>query len=302
MFGVQQHTRQSLGSDFVVFPTPTMAEIYADSTQSTPVVFVLTTGADPTGMLLRFCQEMGMESSLGVISLGQGQGPKAQKMIDEATKKGPWVLLQNCHLAKSWMPSLEKICEGFEESTMIHKDFRLFLTSMPADYFPVPILQNGVKLTIEPPKGLRANLLRSLAVTTDEVLASSPKEVEWRRLQFGLKFFHGIVQERRKFGPLGWNIRYEFNDSDLETSTVITKNMLEIDGDVPWDTLAFVIGQINYGGRVTDDWDRRLIMAILDQYVNLKLLEDDYTFSPSGIYRCPEGCSTMSLEDWKDYV
>merc|ERR1719183_3269534 len=109
---------------------------------------------------------------------------------------------------------------------MIHKDFRLYLTSMPNDYFPVPVLQNGVKLTIEPPKGLRANILKSLNVCTDEVLASSPKETEWRRLQFGLKFFHAVVQERRKFGPLGWNIRYEFNDSDLETSSQITQNML----------------------------------------------------------------------------
>merc|ERR1719160_1209839 len=127
-------------------------------------------------MLLRFADEMGATETLGVISLGQGQGPKAQKMIDEACKKGTWVLLQNCHLAKSWMGSLEKICEGFEESTMIHKDFRLFLTSMPASYFPVAVLQNGVKLTIEPPKGLRANMLKSLAVCTDDVLSDSPKE------------------------------------------------------------------------------------------------------------------------------
>jgi dynein heavy chain len=200
------------------------------------------------------------------------------------------------------MPSLEKLCEGFEESTMIHKDFRLFLTSMPADYFPVPILQNGVKLTIEPPKGLRANVLRSLNTTTDEILGSSPKEVEWRRLQFGLKFFHAIVQERRKFGPLGWNIRYEFNDSDLETSTTITKNMLDIDGDIPWDTLLFVIGHINYGGRVTDDKDRRLILAILEQYVSPQLLDPSYEFSNSGNYKCPPNSDTATTEGFIEFV
>jgi dynein heavy chain len=239
---------------------------------------------------------------MGKISLGQGQGPKAAKLIDEACKKGTWVLLQNCHLAKSWMPQLEKIAEGFEESTMIHKDFRLFLTSMPADYFPVPILQNGVKLTIEPPKGLRANLLRSLLVTTDEMLNDSPKQEEWRRLQFGLKFFHGIVQERRKFGPLGWNIRYEFNDSDLETSTVITKNMLDMDGDIPWDTLLFVIGHINYGGRVTDDKDRRCLLAILEQYVTPQILDPTYEFSQSGTYKCHPNSGTANVEQWMDFV
>lgn len=302
IFAVQEHTRRSLGEDFIIFPSPQMPEVYADSTRSTPIVFVLSTGADPTDMLLRFAKEMGMADTMGKISLGQGQGPKAQKLIEESCKKGTWVLLQNCHLAKSWMPSLEKICEGFEESTMIHKDFRLFLTSMPADYFPVPILQNGVKLTIEPPKGLRANLVRSLLTTTDEILCDSPKEMEWRRIQFGLKFFHGVVQERRKFGPLGWNIRYEFNDSDLETSTTITKNMLELEGDIPWDTLLFVIGHINYGGRVTDDKDRRCLLAILEQYVSPSITDPEYVFSISGLYKCPPDSDTATAEGFREFT
>jgi len=302
LFGVQEHVRRSFGEDFIIFPSALMSEVYADSSRSTPIVFVLSTGADPTSMLLRFADSMGMADTLGVISLGQGQGPKAQKMIDESCKKGTWVLLQNCHLAKSWMPTLEKICEGFEESNMIHRDFRLYLTSMPADYFPVPILQNGVKLTIEPPKGLRANLIRSFQTVTDELLSDSPKQAAWRRIGFGLKFFHAIVQERRKFGPLGWNIRYEFNDSDLETSTTITKNMLELEGDVPWDTLLFVIGHINYGGRVTDDKDRRCLLTILEKYVNPEVLDPAYEFSQSGTYKCPLNSDDCSVEEFRSFI
>ena len=63
-----------------------------------------------------------------------------------AHAKGFWVLLQNCHLSISWMPQLEQICEGL--NTGMHKDFRLWLTSMPTESFSIPILQNSIKMTI----------------------------------------------------------------------------------------------------------------------------------------------------------
>ena len=57
------------------------------------------------------------------------------------------------------MTSLEEIVSRFgDETNEINSDFRLFLTSMPANYFPVSILQNGLKLTTEPPRGLKANI------------------------------------------------------------------------------------------------------------------------------------------------
>eukprot|EP00494_Astrolonche_serrata_P006994 UN07019 len=203
-------------------------------------------------------------------------------------KKGTWVVLQNCHLYPSWMPTLEKIVEKIP-SNRPHNDFRLWLTSMPSKDFPISILQNGVKITNEPPKGLRSNLLKTYNALDSEWFESCSNQQEFKKVMFALAFFHAIVQERRKFGPLGWNIAYEFNDSDLRISyDQLMMFMNEAEGDVPFKTLSYMTGQLNYGGRVTDDKDRRTILTILDGYYNESLLTKDFKFSTLDAYFVPE--------------
>lgn len=52
------------------------------------------------------------------------------------------------------MPELDLLVEALTRQTN-HRDFRLWLTSAPSPDFPVSILQNSSKMTIEPPRGVK---------------------------------------------------------------------------------------------------------------------------------------------------
>ena len=167
---------------------------------------------------------------------------------------------------------------------------------MPCTYFPVAVLQNGIKLTNEAPKGIKANIIGSLSQLTEEKLNGCKRDAEYRTLLYSVCFFHADIQERRKFGPLGWNIRYEFNESDFETATTIMKGMLNEDSDeIVWKALQQVTGDIVYGGRVTDDIDRRTLMSILSTFLDEDVITEGYKYSQSGVY-IPVQPSETSLE------
>jgi dynein heavy chain, axonemal len=282
--GIQDFVAAELGQNFVEPQSSDLGALFKESNPLTPLIFVLSPGADPASPLYKFADEQRMSKRLAAISLGQGQGPKAEVLIKEGMERGLWVLLQNCHLAPSWMPALDRIIDGITVDK-VHRDFRLWLTSMPTQKFPVTILQNGVKTTMEPPNGIKANLMRTYSTFNEEFLSQCTKPSEWKKLLFSLCFFHAIIQERRKFGPLGWNIPYEFTDGDLRICIRQLKMFLEEYEETPFKVLKYTVGEINYGGRVTDDWDRRLIMSILDDYYTPAVLGTEYKFSTSPTYQ-----------------
>lgn len=66
------------------------------------------------------------------------------------------------------------------------------------------------------------------------------------------------------------------------------KAFLNDNDDIPWDAMNYMFAQINYGGRVTDDWDRILIDNMLKRFFCPDSLEKDYAFTDSGNYFIPD--------------
>jgi dynein heavy chain len=98
---------------------------------------------------------------------------------------------------------------------------------MPSTNFPVPVLQSGIKITNEPPKGLKANLKRTFTEVAEEEYEVCTKGSIYKKLLFALGFFHAVILERRKYGAIGWNIAYEWMNSDFLTSKIQLKMYLD---------------------------------------------------------------------------
>lgn len=78
-----------------------------ESSATAPMLFILSPGDDPADELKKVAQDLG--KYLTLVSLGKGQGNYAAEQIRMALESGQWVFLQNCHLAASWLSTLEEI-------------------------------------------------------------------------------------------------------------------------------------------------------------------------------------------------
>jgi dynein heavy chain len=200
----------------------------------------------------------------------------------------------------TWLPELQKIIERFEDETP-HADFRLWLSSNPTPHFPLAILQRGLKMTTEPPKGLRANLSRLYQTcVTQESFDECVSQKKYGKLLFALTYFHAVMLERRKFRTLGINIPYDFNDTDYSVSDDVLKAYLDAYEETPWDALKYLISEANYGGRVTDEIDRRVLAGYLNQFFCEDALNTPrYPLSSLEEYYIP---TESGLDVYRDYI
>lgn len=241
LFSAQMFVQEKLGPEYVSPPGFDIKELHRSSSKTIPIIFILSPGTDPLSMLQQLSEEEGIP--LMQVSLGQGQEKKAKDKINEGARNGNWLFLANCHLSLDFLKDLEKIIETNEQQKNdINDNFRLWLSSAPHPKFPISILQKCVKQTSEPPKGVKASMLRiynsmpadKLKNTMIQNTAVNVLE-HYKKAVFGLTWFHAICIERKRFKNLGWNVVYDFNDSDWETADNILQMYIDKESEIKRD-------------------------------------------------------------------
>ncbi|XP_060518939.1 LOW QUALITY PROTEIN: dynein axonemal heavy chain 10 [Cylas formicarius] len=290
---IGDYITEIMGEEYIMPPSIGMDNIYEQSGPTTPVIFILSPGSDPTAELMKLADRSGFGGGkFRHLSLGQGQEVIAAALLETAISRGQWLMFQNCHLLLSFVRRLEKQVERISKP---HPDFRLWLTTDPVVNFPIGILQGSLKVVTEPPSGLKLNLrntyFKMRPQTLDEV-----GHPAFKRLIYVLAFFHAVVQERRRYDKIGWNICYDFNESDFNVTSTSDFNVgvgilatylakaspMNDLRRIPWNSLKYLIGEVMYGGRVIDDYDRRVVKTYMDEYMGEFLFDP---FQPFHFYR-----------------
>ena len=265
----------------------------ADSTPQTPIYFILSPGADVVADLDKIAAEQDPPFVNGEnyfnVSMGQGQDVIAMSYLESAHRNGSWVILNNIHLMPKWLLELEKKLDSFGDHS--HDNFRLFLSSDPAKNIPIGILNRCIKLTNEPPGGLKANLVRAFCFFNKESFEELDSKT--KSILFGLCHFHAVMMERKLYGPMGYNMMYPFAVGDLRDSAVILSNYMENSGGgkIPWMDLKYLFGEIMYGGHIVNDFDRLTCKVYLDFFMKDELLDETEMYPYSEEEKVSRSCA-----------
>ncbi|XP_014851660.1 PREDICTED: dynein heavy chain 1, axonemal [Poecilia mexicana] len=297
IYAVQDFVSTHLGEPFIETQMSDLSVAFKESSPTHPIIVILSPGTDPVADIYKFADVMGFSEKVSGICLTLRQGSMPESMMRTAMKNGHWVIFQNCHLVPDWLPTLERLIACISPKK-VHKDFRLWLTIIPFKKIPVSLFRNGSKIVAEPPRGIRENLERAYLRFTDEFLSSSTKESQFKQLLLSLCLFHGVAVERKRFGPLGFNTPYEFTDEDLDVCVDQLQMFLEQYQDIPYKLLKNTAGAVNYGGHMTDIWDRRCLLSLLEDFYCPAVLSDDHVYS--GVYRQVD--SNLGIEGYLAYI
>ena len=284
-----------LGKKYIDPVTDTVPDLWTETATNIPALFLLSAGADPTNSIDDMAKKK-KKFPTKKVSMGEEQDKLGEEEIKNGFITGGWVVLQNCHLDLAFMSKMEEILNP--KNVEPHEDFRLWITCEPHPLFPLGLLQMGIKVTTEPPKGIKAGMTRTFKTTINPDFLEKVEPLDqWRALVYAVCFLHSIVQERRKFGALGFCIPYEFNNSDLEASlNYIEKHMTNNAAlgvtKISWKAVRYMVCDVQYGGRITDNLDRELFGTYGDLWLNDSIFapNSQYKFVPSipdGHYEVP---------------
>lgn len=301
---VDLYTTATLKAPLQAFARVNFSDVAAECAATNPILCLLAEGVDPTSSIEAAARAA--KAQLLIVSMGSGQEHRARSSLAQAAAMGlgesqpllaaagagassgtsgggavHWLVLQNVHLNIAFCLELAETLRDLRSKGRAPPGFRLWLTSAADPKLPVALLQQCLRLSDEPPRGVRAGLHRALsAISQDQLDGLGNKE--WRSVMFASGLIHTALIERRGFGPLGWAHPYEFTSQDVQAAMLFLCSLnfafyetkaTSAQGrggtaSIPWKAVQFMLTEVHFGGRITDDFDKRVIDAYAEKWLN----------------------------------
>jgi len=294
-----------MGPNFFKTPPLDLAAVVAkESHNATPLLLCSMPGFDASTQVDALARSL--SKSYKAIAMGSSDGYElAEKIVTSASKAGSWVLLKNIHLASEWLMKLEKQLHRLAK----HPDFRLFLTMEMSPNVPRNLIRISQTFVFEPPAGVKASLQRTMASIDATRMQQMPAERS--RLYMLLSWFHAVVQERKRYCPVGWTKRYEFNDNDAKhaldaidywiDSTAAGRANLPPE-KIPWNALHTILTKTIYGGRVDNSFDLDALTGFMKQFFTAEAYDPEFSLVVGESLTMPETTKYSDFVQWVDML
>lgn len=313
--GVEHYIRQELGERFLTRPVFDLAAVLTEySSPGKPLLFLtIAQGFDALSLVRSLYSRLPEDQkSIDVVEAdASASADHLEGILRNAQASGSWLLISNCHLSSGAMKRVELWLRHGERD--LHPNFRLFLTTATAAEsvqdgtmtLPVQLLRRSIKVNTEQPRHLKSNLTALFRHHLDDNMLrfSAPSAApgrgksgpagqataslgqrQFRAVAYALTFFHVAALERRKFGKIGWNLEYSFNEAELVLciqmlGNVLSKHANQQQATVPWSTLRYMVAEIIYGRHIGDAFDRRVVAVFTEEYLTDFLFDAFQGFS-----------------------
>lgn len=203
------------------------------------------------------------------------------------------------HIGPSIYPNITRMLEQLEAySVGLNPKFRLIMIMKPSNDFPSAISGRCFKATFEAPSGLKSKMMQLLRNNYNMI---ANEDTPTRTVAYAVTLLHAIISDRSKFGPIGWNVPYQYTEMEYQCSLRILKEIVarasnphcvqcnvdditEVEEPLDFLALQNMIGAINYEGRITDEQDRIKLKVLTESFITIEVLNPDLKFM--GIKSC----------------
>ena len=312
---VQSFITTTVGHEYIETPVIDLADAFLNSSPSDevsliPILLIQSEDSnnckDMVGDLEKFAeQKLGSATRLYQLVFVRERTSQSLATLKLQAMRGGWILCTNVHLQITWLTNIiDNLLTMARNLNSIHPNFRLWLITKSCKDFPISILHLSLKLRIESLKSIKANIEETLSdrgAISEEDLIDQGAGPYWNRLLFTLCFFNAVVRCRNRYRTLGWNSVYDFGIRDFTCAKYMMLKLMTDHSSIPWGSIVESLGDLCYGGRVTDLSDRKRLRYLLERYFNSDVTVDKYHLLKDPI-KFPIVRDSATFDGWKKHI